>query len=113
MKKITRVLIVLLILSMFLTACSGGKKELIGRWELYRGDYTYFFYAADEVEFFADGTVIEFDYREVGEWKIISKGRLQVICEDGTIRLFDYSVDGNRLTLTDEDGDRDVYNKIR
>lgn len=112
MKKISRIVVVLIILSLFLTACS-NKNAFVGKWELVRGDGTYYFYAADVVEFFSDGTVIEYDYREIGTWKVISKDRLQVIDEDGAVRLFDYQINNGRLTLIDEDGDTDMYTKAR
>ena len=111
MKKLSKLLLVLLILSLFLTACS-SKNALVGRWELVRGDGTYYFFAADRVEFFSDGSVREYDYNELGQWKVESKDVLRVVCEDGTIRYFDYSINGSTLTIVDEDGDSDIYRKV-
>ena len=112
MKKLSRLLLVLIVLSLFLTACS-SKNAFVGKWNLVTGDGTYYFFAADVVEFFSDGTVIEYDYREVGSWSIQSKNRLKIIDEDGTVRFFDYQLSNGTLTLVDEDGDTDIYAKAK
>ena len=87
---------------------------LVGRWQFTSGDFIYYFNSDADIEFFADGSVIEYsDYRFPGEW--IPSGDNEFIVHIGfdlLPRVFLYSISGDRLTISDEDGDQAVYTRM-
>ena len=112
MKKQISISILLVILSAILASACGSDDPLVGKWEFSSGDGTYFFWRSDEIEFKADNTIINHEDDESGTWSKAGSDRLTVR-SDGTVYEFTYQVSGDRLTITDEDGDRGVFQKIR
>jgi len=87
--------------------------QLTGRWQFQSGDYIYFFGRDSDIEFFPDWTVFEYGYEEAGEYIMGAGGQFFVIGELGGFHRFEYSVSGDRLTITDRDGDSAVYSRTQ
>ncbi|MCL2109092.1 MAG: hypothetical protein FWH20_07085 [Oscillospiraceae bacterium] len=83
---------------------------LVGRWEFASGVEIWFFMAYDYIEFFGDGLVFEYGHSGEGQWAVVDRTRIGV--HDGSyIYFFQYEINGDRLTITDEDGDTAVWTK--
>ena len=84
---------------------------LVGRWEVLSGTRIYYFALNmhGDIEFFADGTVMEYAENEPGTFTM-GNGRLSVyagwdgMTYDFTVELFE-----NTLTIIDRDGDSVIY----
>jgi len=81
---------------------------LIGRWEKLSGDWLFFFWDAEAIDFYDDGTVVERDLETTGTWSV-SGDTLSVLDMYGDLNEFSLVLDGDQLTLTDDDGDDAVY----
>ena len=114
LKRAVFVLIVcvLLLTPMLMTSSCGSNNGLVGRWQLQRGDWIYYFADADRIEFFADGRVIEHGYGETGTYTV-SGDRLTVNGDWSGRQVFTFSISGNTLTLSDSDRDTAVYTRAR
>jgi len=87
--------------------------ELVGEWKRESGDYLYFFGRSETITFTdnGDGTygIEESDYGETGKFFVDGNGGMS-IDGDWTGRYeFTYTIEGNRLTLSDSDNDSAVY----
>ena len=102
--------LVLVTMALCLIACSSDD-PLVGKWKLVDADVIYYFVSANNIEFFKDGKVYEDSYEEWGTWTVIGDGRLRVTDSADEIHNFNYVISNNQLTLTDRDGDVNVYRR--
>jgi len=79
---------------------------LIGTWKYSSGNYTYFFWGTSLVEFYADGTVHNYDDNETGAW-YVDGNTLFVHCYIDY--YFTLDVSGNQFSITDSDGDTGFF----
>jgi len=88
---------------------------LVGEWELVFGVELWFFAESEFIRFTeeANGTfrVYESDYGEEGTWEINEIGMLVVEGDITGTHVFFYTIEGDLLTLVDEDGDAAVYRR--
>jgi len=86
--------------------------ELIGGWTFSRGMPTYFFWTSDLVYFDDDIVLVyEDDDSAYGIWSVRGN-RLTVTDEDGSYYEFTIRVTGNTLSITDHDGDTGYFEKL-
>lgn len=113
MKKRRRIISVCMTVLVMLLAVAGcGKKEdITGKW-VYTEESTG---QTASMEFFSDGTgkITEEDSLSYScEWTT-EDGRLKVEVDTGILgkisRVVDYKLDGDTLTLTDDDGESAIY----
>jgi hypothetical protein len=81
---------------------------LVGRWQWQSGNYLYYFEFHGDIEFFSDGRVVEYSSDEKGRYTV-NGNRLTVIGEWVGRHEFTFDISGDRLTITDSDGDRGVW----
>ena len=88
---------------------------LVGIWDWVSGVEIWFFAEAEFIIFIeeVDGSflVFESDYEEWGSWEINSSGQLVVVGEQSGERILSFILDGDLLTLIDEDGDEATYRR--
>ena len=89
--------------------------ELVAVWERIGGDYIYFFWGSEFIQFIEgdDGT-LNVHVVDDDDWGIVKTdgiGNLIVITEFGTEWEFTYSIVGETLTITDSDYDSTTYIK--
>jgi len=112
MKKISRVkaaLAMLLLAGLVLAiAGCGAEAKLVGKWVPESGEYapSDFF---DNFEFSKNGTGEGEGYTIT--WKVEKKHL--VITVWGDVVTYDFEISGGKLTLTDEDGKKAVYKKVK
>jgi len=96
----------------------GSYSELVGVWELApdRGYWVWFFGLSDFIMFTDDQEgayeVYSSEAEQWGTWYIDSNGSLIVECDSINLSgrwAFTFKINGNRLTITDEDGDTINY----
>jgi len=85
--------------------------SIVGRWQIESGVFIYYFFEASSIEFFADGRVIEYQYDEPGRWAL-SGNTLTIYGEWTGTHVFTINLQGNRLTITDMDGDSRTYRRV-
>jgi hypothetical protein len=85
---------------------------LVGRWVFVSGNnpINYFEWHVD-IEFFADGRVLEHSRNEPGTYTVLENNRIAVQGEWSGTFEFTYEVDGNTLTITDRDGDTGTWQR--
>ena len=94
-------------------ACS-AKDPLIGKWELHSGDFIFFFRYSENIEFKADGTAINHDYEGyTGKWSVTDGNKLTVKSDFGNIYEFTYQISGDMLTITDDENDSNVFQRVK
>jgi hypothetical protein len=84
---------------------------LVGYWDYSSGTgpYIYYFMVDGDIEFFANGRVIEYAYGEPGTYTV-NGNRLIVIGDwDGIAYNFTFTISGDRLTIIDHDGDTGTW----
>ena len=95
-------------------------KELVGKWEWDSGSEIYFFCIYDDIEFLDDGSLIVYDCAfsgESGTWRIGMNNRLIITGNkennsyNESVLEFEYEINGNKLQISDADGDTSVYTK--
>ncbi|MCL1787949.1 MAG: hypothetical protein FWG38_08160 [Defluviitaleaceae bacterium] len=87
--------------------------DLVGRWEYVEGSFIYYFASGDDIEFFADGRVKEHAFGEPGRLTMLGEGRIRVNGEwDSSAYDFTYRMDGDKITITDRDGDHGTWRKV-
>jgi hypothetical protein len=85
---------------------------LVGRWEYVSGDMSYYFHMGFDIEFFADGRVMEYAYDEPGKYTIIGESRMSAIGDwIRELYFFDFTIVGDILTITDSDGDAGIWRR--
>jgi hypothetical protein len=91
---------------------ANDNSALVGRWEFVSGDMIYYFHEGADIEFYADGRVIEYAFDEPGRFEVLGDGRMSAIGDwINELYYFSYSISGNTLTITDHDGDRAVWTR--
>ncbi|MCL1787320.1 MAG: hypothetical protein FWG38_04980, partial [Defluviitaleaceae bacterium] len=98
----------------------GATNPFVGRWQHVSGPFVYYFANDGDLQFFADGTVLEHAYGEPGRYIVLPDGHLRVIGEwdvdrlsyDSNDNIFTYRISGDRLTITDSDGHTGTWKKI-
>jgi len=112
MKKISGVkaaLAMLLLAGLLATfAGCGGGSALVGKWDALEDGKP----SGEIMEFLKDGTFTA-DGME-GEWKA-EKGRITFTFPSffGYTLEYDYKISGSTLTLTDDDGEVEIYQKVK
>ena len=113
MKKQVLVSILLAVLiALFAIACSSDD-PMVGIWEFSSGDGIYFFWESELVEFSKDGTVFSSEDGDSGKWSTSGNNQLTVEADNGRVYEYTYQLSGDRLTITDEDGDRGVFQRMK
>ena len=99
----------------FPSQISAADPQLVGRWEVIDASNSLMeflsFFSSGDIEFWGDGTVTEYDYREPGTWTVGQQGTLFVTGEWTGGYEFTYSVTGNMLTITDDSGSTIIYGR--
>ncbi|MCL2577613.1 MAG: hypothetical protein FWE27_06140 [Defluviitaleaceae bacterium] len=85
--------------------------SLIGRWEYVSGRYIYYFTNDGDIEFFADGRVIEYAFNESGRYTVFENNRMSVDGEQSGTYEFSYLIEGDMITITDQDGDSGTWRR--
>jgi len=111
-KKVIASILIAALVVILAGACS-STDPLVGNWGFSSGDGTYFFWESDLVEFKADGTTFSSEDGDSGKWSTSGNNQLRVEADYGRVYEFTYQISGDRLTITDEDGDRGVFQKIK
>jgi len=111
-KKVFASILIVALVVMLVGACSSDD-PLVGRWEFSSGDGIYFFWESELVEFETDGTVFSSEDGDSGKWSASGNNKLTVEADYGRDYEFTYQLSGDRLTITDEDGDRGVFLRIK
>jgi len=99
----------------------GNSNPLVGRWQYVSGSFIRYFANDGDLEFFADGVVMEYAWGEPGHYIILPDGYLRVIGEWSLDRLgynsndniFTYTLSADRLTINDSDGHTGTWRRIR
>jgi len=104
LRKIGLLLVIICFISVQVFAQNNTRHQIVGKWEHVSGDWIWFFGDSDIIEFRANGTAINYDEEEAGDWTI-SAQQLVVVDDDGDRYVFSFSIRNNILTITDSDGD--------
>ena len=104
-----KVMVVLLMIQPFLTACSGNapklKQAIVGEWAVLSqsegGDTVLLADAGLTYTFFSDGSVILQGIEKVinGTYKIIEPDALYLSLDDGRSRQYNVQINGNNMTM--------------
>jgi len=113
MKKRVLVSVLLVVFIAGFAGACGGTDPLIGKWEFSSGDGIYYFWESELVEFRTDGTVFSSEDEDSGKWSKSGSDKLTVEDDRGRVFDFTYQLSGDRLTITDEDNDRGVFQRIK
>ena len=102
--------IVAVLLAVAVIGCGEGS-ALVGKWEEVEGRKVYgeTELYKETIEFFKDRTVIIGSTKY--EWKI-DKGRI-ILSSFGSTRIYNYKISGSTLTLTDDRGNEEIYQKVK
>ena len=111
-KQISAIVLIAALLVLLASAC-GSTDPLVGKWEFSSGNGTYFFWESELVELKTDGTIYSSEDGDNGKWSTSGNDQLRVEAEYGRVYDFTYQINGDRLTITDEDGDRGVFQRIK
>ncbi|MCL1878631.1 MAG: hypothetical protein FWF80_07220 [Defluviitaleaceae bacterium] len=91
---------------------AGDSDLLVGRWEFVSGPAIWYFMSYGDVEFFANGRVMEYAWGEPGVFSIVGDNRMSVLGEwSPQTFYFDIEISANLLAITDHDGDRAVWRR--
>lgn len=96
-------IITLVVTITVLSGCSNSKNSIVGSWKHESSDYTYTFNKDKTGNYDAVGTIMKFTYED--------RGNKLVILYNGNTSPFelDYSIDGDKLTITDSFGTPVIY----
>jgi hypothetical protein len=92
------------------TEVNADTTPLYGKWEFSSGVPVYYFSDSELIEFFVDGTIMEYSYGEGGNW-MVRDDRIIIRGDFGGIHVLTFEISGDRLTMTDRDGDIIVYTR--
>lgn len=104
----TFVISLILVISLF--GCTSNKKDpaLVGLW-IEDSNVEYEGLPAGRIEYFADGKILVLGTTQ-GTYRIL-KGNIQEATVEGKVMTATYKIVGNKMTLTQDDGDFKVYTK--
>ncbi len=92
---------------LILSACGSGD-SIVGRWNFEEANWDY-----DWVEFFEDGSYAD-SWGNPRSYTLPSDGRVQIRSAlDGYTFVWDYKIDGDRIEITDDDGEVVVGSRVR
>ena len=118
MKKVTLGILAMLLLFGVTLLDAQERHPLTGEWEFVSGDGIYFFWWADIIVFWADGTVVvrEDGDEDTGVWSVRGSNQLQVDYGSGSNKETDYftfSIVDHILTIIDEDNDSGIWMRTK
>ncbi|MCL2047936.1 MAG: CAP domain-containing protein [Defluviitaleaceae bacterium] len=88
-----------------------AEPNLVGRWSFVSAPtFLYYFYGGADIEFFADGGVMEYSYNEPGRYTTRGSN-MTVVGEWTDTYQFTFNIVGDMLYITDSDNDTGIWQR--